>query len=149
MTATTISRGRRQKLLNSLALLTHDAEQEKSFASKAARGQIFKKDDIDVNTAFALTNQIKLASVFEVTLKVLKDSDRLSDLRYVLHVEPLSAKNELCVSAKKEHTKHQRQQLNTGRIRTYTDSLALKRPIWWTLSVLSDSGQISICAENK
>ena len=72
ITTTTISRGRRQKLLDSLALLTHDAEQEKSFASKAARGQIFKKDDIDVNTAFALTNQIKLARVFEKTSGVLQ-----------------------------------------------------------------------------
>ena len=73
MTTTTISRGRRQKLLNSLALLTHDAEQEKSFASKAARGQIFKKDVIDVNRAFALTNQIKLARVFEMAATALSN----------------------------------------------------------------------------
>ena len=71
ITTTTISRGRLQKLLDSLALLTHDAEQEKSFASKAARGQILK-DDIDVNKAFALTNQIKLARVFEKTNGVLQ-----------------------------------------------------------------------------
>ena len=73
MTTTTISRGRRQKLLDSLALLTHDAELEKSFASKAARGQIFKKDVIDVNTAFALTNQIKLARVFEMAATALSN----------------------------------------------------------------------------
>ena len=71
ITTTTISRGRRQKLLYSLDLLTHDAEQEKSFASKAARGQILK-DDFDVNKAFALTNQIKLARVFEKTSGVLQ-----------------------------------------------------------------------------
>ena len=73
MTTTTISRGRRQKLLDSLALLTHDAEQEKSFASKAARGQTFKNDVIDVNRAFALTNQIKLARVFEMAATALSN----------------------------------------------------------------------------
>ena len=72
MTTTTVSRGRRQKLLDSLDLLTHDAEQEKSFASKAARGQVFKSDVIDVNTAFALTNQIKLVRVFEMSSAVLR-----------------------------------------------------------------------------
>ena len=84
MTTTTISRGRRQKLLDSLDLLTHDADQEKSFASKAARGQVFKGDVIDVNTAFVLANQIKLARVFEVTVDILKESNQLSNLRYVI-----------------------------------------------------------------
>jgi hypothetical protein len=37
---TAISRSRRQKLLDSLGMLTHDAEKEKSFASKANRGQV-------------------------------------------------------------------------------------------------------------
>ena len=69
MTTATISRRRRQKLVDSLAMLTHDAEREKSFASKAARGRVFGTDVIDVNTAFTLTNQIKLARVFEMTLK--------------------------------------------------------------------------------
>ena len=77
MTTTTVSRGRRQKLLDSLDLLTHDSEQEKSFASKAARGQVFKGDVIDVNTAFVLTNQIKLVRVFEMTTGVLNVASRL------------------------------------------------------------------------
>ena len=77
ITTTIFSKGRLQKLLNSLALLTHDAEKEKSFASKTALGQIFKRNFIDVNTAFALTNQIKLTRVFEMAATALSNLRRL------------------------------------------------------------------------
>ncbi|XP_070191480.1 NFX1-type zinc finger-containing protein 1-like [Littorina saxatilis] len=65
---TSIKQPRIQKLHDSLKRLTHDAEKEKSFASKAALGHVFKQDTIDVNRAFALTNQIKLARVVEMIL---------------------------------------------------------------------------------
>jgi len=77
ITTTIFSKGRLQKLLNSLALLTHDAEKEKSFASKLALGQMFKRNFIDVNTAFALTNQIKLTRVFEMAATALSNLRRL------------------------------------------------------------------------
>lgn len=69
---TTITGARRQRLLDSLNMLTHDAEQEKSFASKANRGQVFKDGvSIDVNRARALTNQIKMTWVLESVQSVL------------------------------------------------------------------------------
>lgn len=57
-------------------MLTHNAEKEKSFASKAVLGNIFKHKTLDVNFAFALTNQIKLTRVFEQLSTVLESDPR-------------------------------------------------------------------------
>ncbi|XP_076448801.1 NFX1-type zinc finger-containing protein 1-like isoform X2 [Babylonia areolata] len=70
---TTLSQSQRQKLQDSLATLTHDAEKLKSFASKANLGHVFKANTaISVNLALALTNQVKMAKVFETTADALK-----------------------------------------------------------------------------
>ncbi|KAL8616355.1 hypothetical protein ACOMHN_032209 [Nucella lapillus] len=70
---TTISPSDRQKLLDSLDMLTHPAEDLPSFASKAQRDHLFKSNvTINVNTAMALTNQIKMAKVFQACSLVVR-----------------------------------------------------------------------------
>ncbi|KAL8616358.1 hypothetical protein ACOMHN_032212 [Nucella lapillus] len=70
---TTISPIDRQKLLDSLDMLTHPSEDRYSFTSKNHRDHLLKSDvTINVNTAMALTNQIKMAKVFEACAVVVR-----------------------------------------------------------------------------
>ncbi|KAK7114307.1 NFX1-type zinc finger-containing protein 1-like [Littorina saxatilis] len=79
-----VSDKRRQKVCDSVTMLTHNAEKEKSFASKAVLGNIFKHKTLDVNFAFALTNQIKLTRVFEQLSTVLESDPRDAfDLKFL------------------------------------------------------------------
>ena len=61
-------------------MVSHDAEEHKSFASKANQDQAFKKGILNINMARALSSQVKLTAIFDKCCNVVKDFKSSSDV---------------------------------------------------------------------